>query len=145
MAAPADRVRLFKGKPEYLGYITSAFKVNAGRNAADPHAEWESKIAPRVRDRISKDLAAIDPALVPQGGNKIGGVKNFHSLAPAAQKYGVALAPCKERSTPVTMRRLQKLGWNLGKFRARLPVARESDRPLFKLYHYLLLRQAIAA
>lgn len=91
MASAADRARLFKGKPEYLGYITSAFKVNAGRNAADPHAEWESKIAPRVRDRISKDLAAIDPALVPQGGNKIGGVKNFHSLAPAAQKYGVAL------------------------------------------------------
>lgn len=91
MAAPADRARLFKGKPAYLGYITSAFKVNSGRNAANPHAEWEAKIAPRVRDRIARDLAAIDPALVPAGGNKVGGVKNFHSLAPAAQKYGVAL------------------------------------------------------
>lgn len=91
MAAPADRTRLFKGKPVYLGYITSAFKVNAGRNAANPHAEWEAKIAPRVRDRIAKDLAAIDPALIPAGGNKLGGVKNFHNLAPAAQKYGVAL------------------------------------------------------
>lgn len=91
MASPADRGRLFRGKPAYLGYITSAFKVNSGRNAADPHAEWEGKIAPRVRDRINKDLAAIDPALVPTGGNKIAGVKNFHSLAPAAQKEGVAL------------------------------------------------------
>ena len=29
--------------------------------------------------------------LVPQGGNKIGGIKHFHSLAPEAQKYGRAL------------------------------------------------------
>lgn len=91
MASPTDRQRLFRGRPAYLGYITSAFKVNTGRNAADPHAEWEAKIAPRVRDRINKDLAAIDPTLVPEGGNKIGGVKNFNSLAPAAQKHGVAL------------------------------------------------------
>lgn len=68
LASPADKARLFRGKPAYLGYITSAFKVNAGRNAANPHAEWERKIAPRVRDRIVKDIAAIDPALVPPGG-----------------------------------------------------------------------------
>lgn len=91
MASTKDRARVFRGKPSYLGYVTSAFKVNSGRNAANPHAEWEAKIAPRVRDRISKDLAAIDSSLVPQGGNKIGGVKNFHSLAPEAQKYGLAL------------------------------------------------------
>ena len=98
MVSPSDRARLFRGKPVYLGYITSAFKVNAGRNAADPHAEWEAKIAPRVRDRITKDLAAIDQKLVPQGGNKVGGIKNFHSLAPAAQKFGVALAPGEGKS-----------------------------------------------
>lgn len=91
MASTEDKSRMFRGRPAYLGYITSAFKVNSGRNAADPHAEWEARIAPRVRDRIAKDLAAIDPKLVPQGGNKIGGVKNFHSLAPAAQKFGLAL------------------------------------------------------
>jgi cellulose biosynthesis protein BcsQ len=54
MAPPADKARLFRGKPEYLGYITSAFKVNSGRNAADPHAEWESKIAPRVREEPAR-------------------------------------------------------------------------------------------
>ncbi len=91
IASPSDRATLFRGRPGYLGYITSAFKVNSGRNAADPHAEWEAKIAPRVRDRIAKDLAAIDPALLPQSGNKVGGVKNFHSLAPSAQQWGVAL------------------------------------------------------
>lgn len=100
MASPSDRARLFRGKPVYLGYITSAFKVNAGRNAADPHAEWEAKIAPRVRDRITKDLAAIDQNLVPQGGNKVGGIKNFHSLAPAAQKFGVALGSLRGRVNP---------------------------------------------
>ena len=100
MASETDRARLFKGKPVYLGYITSAFKVNSGRNAADPHAEWEGKIAPRVRDRITKDLAGIDPNLVPQGGNKVGSVKNFHSLAPAAQKFGVALGALQGKVNP---------------------------------------------
>lgn len=101
LASPADRRRIFRGKPAYLGYITSAFKVNAGANAANPHAEWERKIAPRVRDRIAKELAAVDPALVPAtGGNKIGGVKNFHSLAPAAQKYGVALGGLRTLVNP---------------------------------------------
>lgn len=91
IASAEDRRGLFVGQPAYLGYITSAFKVNAGRNAANPHAQWEAKIAPRVRDRIAKDLAAIDPDLVPQGGNKIGGIKNFHSLAPDAQKLGLSI------------------------------------------------------
>jgi cellulose biosynthesis protein BcsQ len=92
LASPKDQERLFAGRPAYMGYITSAFKVNSGRNAANPHADWEKKLAPRVRDRIIKDLAAIDPELVPQGGaNKLGGVKHFHSLAPEAQKHGVAI------------------------------------------------------
>jgi hypothetical protein len=66
--------------------------VNAGRNAANPHAEWEAKIAPRVRDRVVLELESVDRALVPfSGANKVGGVKHFHSLAPEAQKYGVAI------------------------------------------------------
>ena len=89
LASPADKRRIPVGKPAFMGYITSAFKVNAGRNAANPHAEWERKIAPRVRDRIVRDLEAIDAALIPAGGAyKIGGVKHFHSLAPEAQKHG---------------------------------------------------------
>jgi cellulose biosynthesis protein BcsQ len=92
LASADDKARLPKGKPAYLGYITSAFKVNSGRNAADPHADWEKRIAPRVRDRIIKELTAVSPTLVPQGGgNKIGGVKHFHSLAPEAQKHGLAI------------------------------------------------------
>lgn len=101
LASTADRIRLFNGTPHYIGYIASAFKVNSGRNAANPHAEWEKKIAPRVRDRIIKDLSAIDPDLVPHGGaNKVGGVKNFHSLAPAAQKHGIAIGALRGRVNP---------------------------------------------
>lgn len=87
-----DKTNLFRGKPIYCGYITSAFKVNAGRNATDPHADWERKIPSRVRDHIIKDIAAVDPKLVPSSGqNKVGGVKHFHSLAPQAQMYGIAI------------------------------------------------------
>jgi hypothetical protein len=72
--------------------VTEAFKVNSGRNAANPHAEWEKKLAPRVRDRVIDVLKKVDPALVPQGGgNKPGGIKHFHSLAPEAQRAGVAI------------------------------------------------------
>jgi cellulose biosynthesis protein BcsQ len=101
LASDADKKRLFMGKPGYLGYITSAFKVNSGRNAANPHLEWERKIAPRVKDRIVKDLEEIDPSLVPPGGqNKIGGVKHYHSLAPEAQKHGVAIGSLRPYVNP---------------------------------------------
>lgn len=92
LAPVGDKPRLLVGKPAYLGYITSAFKVNSGRNAANPHSDWENRIAPRVRDRVIQDIKAVDPTLVPQSGSyKIGSIKHFHSLAPSAQQYGVAI------------------------------------------------------
>jgi cellulose biosynthesis protein BcsQ len=91
LASPANQGRLPVGRPIYLGYITSAFKVNSGRNASDPHADWERKIAPRVSRCVVDELRNIDTSLVPHGGNKVGGVKHFHSLAPQAQKHGVAI------------------------------------------------------
>lgn len=36
-------------------------------------------------------LRTLGSALVPTGGNKIGSVKHYQSLAPSAQKYGVAI------------------------------------------------------
>lgn len=91
LASPTDIRSLFTGKPAFLGYVTSAYKVNSGRSAANPHADWEKRIAPRVRDRIVADLRAVDSSLVPHGANKIGAIKHFHSLAPEAQKYGLAI------------------------------------------------------
>lgn len=91
--AQVDKSALLGGKPVYLGYITSAFKVNVGKRASDPHAQWESKIASRVTSRIVNILNTIDESLVPYAGeNKIGGVKHFQSLAPSAQENGVAIA-----------------------------------------------------
>ena len=91
LASKKEKLNLFSGRPAYMGYITSAFKVNTGRNATDPHADWENKIAPRVKLRIINELEKVGQNLVPQGGNKIGGIKHFHSLAPEAQKHGRAL------------------------------------------------------
>lgn len=100
-ASPTDRKRLFAGRPSFIGYITSAFKVNAGRSAATSHANWESRIAPRVRDRVVKLLQAIDPKLVPAtGSNKIGGAKHFHSLAPEGQRFGKAIGKLKGKVNP---------------------------------------------
>jgi len=91
LAPDAERKKLLHGKPVYLGYITSAYKVASGRSATRPHEYWEAKIAPRVRDRIIQDLRQVDPALVPHGSNKLGAIKNFHSLAPQAQEKGLAI------------------------------------------------------
>lgn len=91
LASEEDKKRIFSGLPKYLGYITSAFKVNSGRNATDPHADWERKIAPRVKLRVVDELKAVNASLIPHSGNKVGGVKHFHSLAPEAQKHGVAI------------------------------------------------------
>jgi cellulose biosynthesis protein BcsQ len=91
LASVDERQRLLKGRPMYLGYITSPFKVNTGRNAVNPHADWEKKIAPRVRDRVIRELTAAGSDLVYDGERKIGGVKHFQSLAPEAQKHGVCI------------------------------------------------------
>jgi len=82
---------LLKGKPAYLGYITSAYKISSGRIATAPHDHWEKFIAPRVRDKIVAELRSVDPKLVPFTSNKLGGIKNFHSLAPQAQEIGLAI------------------------------------------------------
>ena len=91
LATPADRKELLKGMPVYLGYITSAYKVSSGRNSTRPHEYWEGKIAPRVRDRVADPLRAVDPSLVPFATNKLAAIKDFHSLAPQAQEYGLAI------------------------------------------------------
>jgi cellulose biosynthesis protein BcsQ len=91
LASPADRRRLRTGKPAYLGYVTSAYKVKQGRSAASPHADWEAKIAPRVRHQVVEVLRSVNEQLATPGSNKLGGIKNFQSLPSEAQKYGVPI------------------------------------------------------
>jgi cellulose biosynthesis protein BcsQ len=91
LASPEAQKSLLHGMPVYLGYITSAYKVSSGRTSTRPHEYWEGKIAPRVRDRVVDALRAVDPALVPNATNKLAAIKDFHSLAPQAQEYGLAI------------------------------------------------------
>jgi len=91
LASEEHRASLLKGRPAYLGYITSAYKISSGRIATGPHDYWEKFIAPRVRDKIVAELRNVDPKLVPFTSNKLGGIKNFHSLAPQAQSTGIAI------------------------------------------------------
>jgi hypothetical protein len=92
LASARHRERLLIGEPTFLGYITSAFKVYAGRQA-QPHEQWEAMIAPRVSRRVIDELKKIDPVLVTHGGtsNKLGEVKHFHSVAADAQAHGLPI------------------------------------------------------
>lgn len=92
---------LIHGQPCYMGYITSAYKVSSGRIATRPHEHWEAMIAPRVRDKIVQDLQAVNPKLVPRDGkNKIAAIKNFQSLAPQAQEFGLAIGKLRGNVNP---------------------------------------------
>jgi hypothetical protein len=59
LATPANLKTLLHGKPVYLGYITSAYKVSSGRNSTRPHEYWEGKIAPRVSTRVVDVLRTL--------------------------------------------------------------------------------------
>lgn len=91
LASASEQARLLPGKPTYLGYIASAFKVSSGRRKAHPHTFWEAKIGPRVKVRVADELRKIDAQLVTGSPNKVGDVKNFHSLAASAQENGIAI------------------------------------------------------
>ena len=91
LATSANQKALLHGKPIYLGYITSAYKVSSGRTSTRPHEYWEGKIAPRVSTRVANVLRNLDPSLVPFTTNKLASIKDFHSLAPQAQDYGIAI------------------------------------------------------
>jgi hypothetical protein len=100
LASSVDCKTLLEGRPVYLGYITSAYKVASGRLATRPHEYWEAKIAPRVRDRIVEDIREVDSAIVPYNGNKLAAIKNFQSLAPQAQEFGLAIGKLKGHVNP---------------------------------------------
>lgn len=95
LASDEARDQLLLGSPTYLGYVTSAYKVSSGRISTRPHDYWESKISPRVKNRVVDVLRAVDPATAPFPSNKLAAIKDFHSLAPQAQEYGLAIGKLK--------------------------------------------------
>ncbi|WP_302553552.1 ParA family protein [Comamonas kerstersii] len=90
LADDAGKARLLHGNPEYIGYVTSAYKVASGRASTRPHEYWERKIAPRIKSKVVDVLSGIG-INVPARANKVGDVKDFHSLAPQAQELGFAI------------------------------------------------------
>lgn len=95
--APAGSRSILSGHPVYIGYVTSAYKVSSGRNSTKPHEYWENKIDPRVQERVVDFLHSIDSSLVPYADNKLAAIKDFHSLAPQAQEFGVGIGQLRGR------------------------------------------------
>ncbi len=107
-----DSNLILNGRPQYIGYISSAFKVNTGDRKALPHDFWENKMPQKVTKKVIDELKKIDPFLVQklEGKgilNKIGAVKHFHSLAPLAQKYQTAIANLQEYANPGHKKRIE--------------------------------------
>lgn len=91
LASSSIRPQLLLGEPKYIGYVVTAYKVSSGDSKAHPHEYWEAKIAPRVKNKVVAELTKANPNLVLNFPNKLGDVKHFHSLAPAAQDVGLPI------------------------------------------------------
>lgn len=100
LAPDLEKVRLLKGRPRFLGYVTSAFKVKSGGKGARPHQHWEAKIAPRVKLRIVDVLERVSPELTTGLPHKLGEIKHFQSLAADAQKLKLPLALLRGKVNP---------------------------------------------
>lgn len=89
--APED-MYLLPGMPKFLGYIPQRFRVYGG----EPSSGY-AKYLPRIERAIGSDLVAVlkrtDSNLVPESatGNQLGQVKDFGTLATAAQDQGVPI------------------------------------------------------
>ena len=88
LASEREKNRLLRGKPQYLGYVCSAFKVYGGKKAK-PHQYWERKLPSRVKLRVVDELEKVDASLTRPAPHKVGDVRHFHSLAPLSQETGV--------------------------------------------------------
>lgn len=92
--------RLLHGKPKYLGYIMSAFKVNTGARKSNPHTIWEQRISPQVINQVVIPLQNFDSSMVIASGTKLGDIKHFQSLAPSAQEHGVPISDLRPHVNP---------------------------------------------
>jgi cellulose biosynthesis protein BcsQ len=90
-----DSVRLFRGKPRFLGYLPQRFKVY-GQVMAQQARFYLKKIERRVYEDIISVLTAIDPDYYGATNSipDLGEVKDFGSLAQKAQQEGVAIWNC---------------------------------------------------
>lgn len=87
-----DGIPLLPGLPRVLGYVTQRFRVYANR----PSTAY-AELVPRLEKAIQEDLLTVLRRVNPQLGEaalpplRLGEVKDFSSLANAAQNEGVAI------------------------------------------------------
>lgn len=83
---------LFRGKPEFLGYIPQQFKVYGQRMANTP-SYYLRRIQKRLHSDVVGVLREVDPALAPRSVTelKLGDVKEFGQVVELAQLQGVPL------------------------------------------------------
>jgi len=91
LASRTEQARLMRGKPKFIGYVSSAYKVYGGHKAI-AHEHWEKMLGPRIKSRMVDVLRKADENCVLFPPYKIGDVQNFHSMAADAQKHGLPIA-----------------------------------------------------
>jgi hypothetical protein len=93
-------VYLLPGRPRLLGYIPQRFRVYGGKPALQ-----FSRFIPRLERAIQSDVVSvlrrIDPKLAPSTGAalKLGEIKEFGTLAAAAQVQGVPISQVSAGTT----------------------------------------------
>lgn len=91
LALAPDDVYLLPGRPTLIGYLPQRFRVYGGSVASD-----FSKYLPRIERHVGSDIGAVlrelDPELAPLSfQSRLGLIKDFGRLAPAAQATGSAI------------------------------------------------------
>lgn len=90
-----DGAHLLPGRPKLMGYIPQRFRVYRGQAASG-----QSKYIPEIEKRLLNDVVAVlkklGDDLVPKSGQglRLGMIKDFSSLASAAQTEGVPIKDC---------------------------------------------------
>lgn len=87
-----DEIYLIPGKPTLLGYIPQRFRTYGGELSSG-YTNYLSKIERNINSEIVTPLRKIDHALAPGSMRdlKLGQIKDFGTLANAAQTQGVSI------------------------------------------------------
>jgi cellulose biosynthesis protein BcsQ len=87
-----DGIYLFDGEPRFMGYIPQHFRIYRGQ-VSSGYAKYLAQIEKHIVSEVVKVLRRIDKRLASKSlsQNKLGQIKDFGSLANAAQIEGVPL------------------------------------------------------
>lgn len=87
-----ENTYILPGHPRLIGYIPQRFRVYRGLPSAR-YAPFISRIERAVQSDLAAVVKRLDPSLAPYNlsQSRIGDVKDFSSLANAAQEEGVAM------------------------------------------------------